>query len=63
MRDTARYAAMDVPEDNPHFRRGHDWHLPDRLPHQRPRRAPVRSLERLSAELLAALPRRQTLPR
>lgn len=56
MCDTARYAAMDLPDDNPHFRRGWSWDIPDRLPHQRPRRRPPTTdpLDILAAELRAA---------
>lgn len=51
MRDTARLAAMDLPDANPHFRRGWSWDIPDRLPHQRPRRRPARSLDHLVLEI------------
>lgn len=51
MRDTARLAAMDVPDDNPAFRRGWTWDAPDRLPHQKPRHGNHRTLDQIAAEL------------
>lgn len=51
MRDTARLAAMDLPDANPHFRRGWCWDIPDRLPSTPPRRRAARTFDHLVLEI------------
>lgn len=50
-RDAARYASMDLPEDNPAFRRGWSWNFQDRQP------GPVKSPDRLRLSEEAVLDR------
>lgn len=53
MRDAATAFAASWPDENRAFRRGYSWDIPDRLPHQRPRRHPARSLDYLVLEIAA----------